>query len=214
MMETTPAQDRPSPGTDPAEPTFPRLLARRARQTPDGIALQEKRYGIWQPLTWRDYHRRVTDFAHGLASLGVVRGHVVAVIGDNRPEWLITELAAQSLGAAVVGVYPTGIGEEVTHVLNLARVRVAVAEDQEQVDKLIALKADLPDLETVVYYDPRGLSGYTQPYLREFTDVEEAGRSWGAEHPGFLDERVDAASPDDTAVICTTSGTTAQPKLA
>ncbi len=194
--------------------TFPRLLRGLAEHRPRGVALQEKRYGIWQPITWAEYQRRVHDFAHGLADLGVRRGEVVAVLGDNRPEWLITELAAQCLGAAVVGVYPTSIGEEIVHILSLARVRVVIAEDQEQVDKLIRLAAQLPHLEAVVYYDPHGLEQYDQPYLRKFIDVESAGRRHGESHAGWLDQQIDQGQSDDVAVICTTSGTTARPKLA
>ncbi len=209
-LERATGQDTRAPVAD----TFPRLLARHAARRPDDVALQEKRYGIWQPMTWREYHRRVRDFAHGLAALGVRPGEVVAVLGDNRPEWLITELAAQSTGAAVVGVYPTCIGEEIRHVLTVAGVRVVIAEDQEQVDKIIRLKDQLPGVLAVVYYDPRGLRHYTEPYLYEFTAVEELGRRWAAEHPGWLDERVAAGRSGDVAVICTTSGTTSQPKLA
>jgi len=194
--------------------TFPRLLRKLAAERPDDVALQEKLYGIWQPITWREYAQRVEDFAHGLAELGVGRGQVVAVIGDNRPEWLIAELAAQSIGASVVGVYPTSIGEEVVHILTFAEVRVVVAEDQEQVDKVIRLKDRLPSVETVVYYEPHGLEHYREPYLREFTEVEASGRRWGEANPGWLDVRVDASSPEDVAIICTTSGTTAKPKLA
>lgn len=97
--------------------TFPQLLARLATERPDEVALQEKRYGIWVPMTWSSYDARVRDFAHGLAALGVERGQVVAVLGDNRPEWLIAELAAQTLGAAVVGIFPTSINEELRHIL-------------------------------------------------------------------------------------------------
>ncbi|MEJ3742739.1 AMP-binding protein [Actinomycetes bacterium KLBMP 9797] len=194
--------------------TFPRLLAQHAAQQPHAVALQEKRYGIWQPVTWAQYARRVHDFAYGLAELGVQRGEVVAVLGDNRPEWLITELAAQCLGACVVGVYPTSIGDEVRHVLDTAEVGVVVAEDQEQVDKLIRLKDALPKLTTIVYYDPRGLTGYPQPYLATFGDVEAAGAQARARDPRRLDAEIAQGDPADTAVICTTSGTTARPKLA
>jgi long-chain acyl-CoA synthetase len=194
--------------------TFPGLLAGLAAARPRAIALQEKRYGIWQPLTWAEYAARVRDFAHGLAALGVRRGEVVGVIGDNRPEWLIAELAAQCLGAAVVGVYPTSVGDEVLHVLSLAEVRVVVAQDQEQVDKVIHIKHALPRLEHVVYYDPHGLEQYAQPFLARFTDVEDTGRRDAAARPGWLDAEIAAGSPADAAVICTTSGTTAQPKLA
>ncbi len=214
-----------------ADQTFPRLLRALAASHPTQTALQEKRYGIWQPMSWQVYAARVTDFAHGLAALGVERGDVVAVLGDNRPEWLIAELGAQSIGAAVVGIYPTSIGEELLHILTLARVKVVVAEDQEQVDKLIKLRedaasgaatapgtagADMPPLllETVIFYDPHGLEQYTEPFLRDFTAVETLGREWGAEHPGWLDEHVARGTSEDIAVICTTSGTTSRPKLA
>jgi long-chain acyl-CoA synthetase len=194
--------------------TFPQRLRELAQRHPDGVALQEKRYGIWQPIAWAGYLRRVRDFGHGLAELGVARGEVVAVLGDNRPEWLITELAAQCLGVAVVGIYPTSIGEEIIHILSVARVRIVVAEDQEQVDKLIRLIDQLPQLETVIYYDPHGLEQYRQPYLKKFTDVESSGRRHGEGRPGWLDEQIDQGRSEDVAVICTTSGTTARPKLA
>ncbi|MBK7273363.1 MAG: AMP-binding protein [Actinomycetales bacterium] len=217
-----------------SDATFPKLLRGLATKNPDQTALQEKRYGIWQPMTWSTYAARVQDFAHGLAALGVERGQIVAVLGDNRPEWLIAELAAQSIGAAVVGIYPTSIGEELLHILTLARVKVVVAEDQEQVDKLLKLRAeaaaaavdpsaatsapfaDMPPLlvDTVVFYDPHGLEQYTDECLRDFTAVEALGREWGATHPGWLDEQVARGTSSDIAVICTTSGTTSRPKLA
>ncbi len=197
-----------------ASDTFPKLLAGLASRHPDRAALQEKRYGIWQATTWARYHERVRDLAHGLADLGVEPGEVVAVLGDNRPEWLIAELAAQSLGACVVGVYPTSVGDEVRHILEDARVRVAVAEDQEQADKVIGLWDALPALATLIVYDPRGLERYDQPYLAHFCDVEARGREVEQSRPGWLDDQIAAGSGDDVAIICTTSGTTGRPKLA
>lgn len=194
--------------------TFPRLLDRLAAERPDAVALQEKRYGVWQPITFAEYRDRVRDFAHGLAELGVTAGDLVGVLGDNRPEWLIAELAAQSIGAAVVGIYPTSVGEEIVHILTQGGVEVVVAEDQEQVDKLLGLRDELPLLRAVVYYDPRGLEHYEEPLLREFTTVESDGRAAGATRGNWLDEQVAAGRPDDVAVICTTSGTTSRPKLA
>ncbi len=193
--------------------TFPGLLFARAAEHPRATAMQEKRYGVWQPLTWAQYARQVRELAHGLVTLGIGRGDVVAVLGDNRPEWLITELAVQCLGGAVMGVYPGSAGDEILHVLSVAEVRVVVAEDQEQVDKLIRLKDQLPKLTTIVYYDPRGLAGYPQPYLERFTDIEAAGAEEAKARPAWLDERLAMVRPDDTAVICTTSGGTARPKL-
>ncbi|SLM98872.1 AMP-binding protein [Brevibacterium yomogidense] len=206
--------DRPAHGITH---TMPQLLERLAAQRPDQIALQEKRYGIWMPMTWKVYRERVRDFAHGLAGLGVQRGDVVAVLGDNRPEWLIAELAAQSLGAAVVGIYPTSIGTELTHVLAVSRARVVVAEDQEQVDKLLAMDAESADgvlVEHIVFYDPHGLEQYDHPMLREFTAVEDAGREYAKGRDGWLDDEIARSEPESLAVICTTSGTTSKPKLA
>jgi long-chain acyl-CoA synthetase len=139
------------------EHTLPRRLVELAAARPDEIALQEKRYGIWHPTPWTAYAARVRDFAGGLATLGVGRGDAVGVLGDNRPEWLIAELAAHCLGAAVVGLDPASAGDQVAALLELAAVRVVVAEDQEQVDKLAELRARLPRLARVVYYDPHGL---------------------------------------------------------
>jgi long-chain acyl-CoA synthetase len=223
VADTT-VRDRSAAGvedTPSAQSTFPRLLRDLARQRPDDVAMQEKRYGIWQPLTWSAYLDRVRDFAHGLASLGVQRGEIIAVLGDNRPEWLIAELAAQSIGASVVGIYPTSIGEELRHILATSRARVVVAEDQEQVDKLLRLRdewdvqaGDEPLLvEHVVFYDPHGLEQYDDPWLLDFTDLEARGREWGEGRQGWFDAQVDQTAPDDIAIICTTSGTTSKPKL-
>src|SRR5690606_37709264 len=201
--------------------TFPRLLLELAATRPDDVAMQEKQYGIWQPITWSGYAERVANTANGLAGLGVERGEIIAVLGDNRPEWLIAELAAQSIGAAVVGIYPTSIGEELRHILTTSRARVVVAEDQEQVDKLLRLRDEWDRqageepllVERVVFYDPHGLEQYDDPWLLDFTDLEARGREWGEGHPGWFDEQVDRTTPDDIAVICTTSGTTSKPKL-
>jgi long-chain acyl-CoA synthetase len=197
--------------------TFPKLLAEHAERFGDSrAALREKRYGIWQTITWAEWARRVRRFAQGLASMGYQRGEPLAILGDNRPEWVIAELAAQSLGGMSVGLYPDGVLEEVEHVIEHARVRFVVAEDQEQVDKLIALReaGRLETVERIVYYDPRGLEHYDAAELVHFPDVEQAGEGFEREHPGWFDEQVAGVAPTDTAILCTTSGTTAKPKLA
>lgn len=194
--------------------TFPRLLVHQARTRPHAVALQEKRYGIWQTIDFATYRDRVEHLAHGLSDLGVAADDLVAVLGDNRPEWLLTELAVQTIGAAVVGIYPTSVGTEIVHVLTAGEVAVVVAEDQEQVDKLLGLADQLPRLTHVVFYDPHGLEAYDDDMLLEFTAVEKAGARRAADRPDWFDERVAAASPDDVAIICTTSGTTSKPKLA
>jgi len=200
---------------DTAAVTLPKLLMSAPdRYGQDRVALQEKHYGIWQPVSWAAYRARVRDFAHGLAALGVEPGRIVAVLGDNRPEWLITELAAQSIGAAVIGIYPTSVGDEIVHILQQAQAAIVVAEDQEQVDKLIGLRERVPHLTTIVYYDPHGLEAYDEPELALFTDVEAAGREHARSKPDWLDQQIAAGRADDVALVCTTSGTTSRPKLA
>ena len=196
--------------------TFPKLLAGLAAAQPRRRALQEKRFGIWQAMTWQEYDGAVRRFAQGLASLGFRRGDVLAILGDNRPEWVISELAAHALGGISVGLYPDGVIDEVEHVLDHARVRFVVAEDQEQVDKLIALRdrGRIGSVERIVYYDPHGLEHYEREDLVSFTDVEQLGTEFEHEHPGWIDGEIEQGHASDVAVLCTTSGTTGKPKLA
>jgi long-chain acyl-CoA synthetase len=197
-----------------ADRTLPQRLAELAQLRPDAVALQEKRYGIWHPISWAAYHASVGALAHGLAARGVRRGDVVAIVGDNRPEWLITELAVQCLGAAVVGIYPTSTGDEIQHILELAGVRVVVAEDQEQVDKLLALRP-VPSggLAHILYCDPRGLEHYRDERLAELVDVAEDGRRDAEARPGWLRGEIAAGAASDCAVICATAAT-GRPRLA
>ena len=193
--------------------TFPRLLREHAAKHPGRHALREKRYGIWQPISWVQYEQRVRRFAEGLATLGFERGETIALLGDNRPEWVIAQLAAQALGGSSLGLYPDGGIEEVAHVLTQGQVRFVLAADQEQVDKLVELmqRGAIGAVEQVIYYDARGLGGYAQPYLIEFADVERGG---GERAPGWWEEQVSQGRTEDVAILCTTSGTTGKPKLA
>jgi len=192
--------------------TFPRLLARNARQWGDRVALREKEFGIWQAFTWRQYHDRVRDFSLGLTALGVGRGDRVAIIGDNRPEWVWSELAAQGAGAASVGLYQDSNVTEVAFVIDHCDASVVVAEDQEQVDKILDMLDKLPQVRHVVYTDPRGLRTYDHPALLSFEAVEERGRALAAERPGLWAEHLAQGSVDDVAIISYTSGTTGHPK--
>src|SRR5262249_23658406 len=180
--------------------TLPRLLLRNAREFADRPALREKDRGIWQTWTWRQYHDHVRDFALGLADLGFRRGHRLSVIGDNRPRLYAAQVAAQCLGGIPVPVYQDSIARELAYVWNPADVSVIVAEDQEQVDKVMALKAELPALRLVVYDDPRGMLHYTDEWLVPFTEVQERGRRFAADHPEVFEAEIDRGSPDDLAM--------------
>jgi long-chain acyl-CoA synthetase len=192
--------------------TLPRLLQRNARELGARPAMREKDRGIWQTWDWRQYHDQVRDLALGLASLGFRRGDRLSVIGDNRPRLYWAQVAAQSLGGVSVPVYQDSIARELAYVWNHAEVSVIVAEDQEQVDKVAALRDELPALRLVVYDDPRGMTGYRHDWLKSFEDVQEAGRKFGVEHPGFFENQVELGRAEDVAVISYTSGTTGNPK--
>src|SRR5215471_12873956 len=192
--------------------TLPRLLLRNAREFADRPAIREKDRGIWQTWTWRQYHDQVRDFALGLAALGFRRGDRLSIIGDNRPRLYAAQLAAQALGGLSVAVYQDSIAKELAYVWNHAEVSMIVAEDQEQVDKILALRAELPALRVVIFDDPRGLTRYRHDWLQSYSDVQEAGRKFGTAHPGYFEAEVDKGKADDVAVICYTSGTTGHPK--
>src|SRR3954466_904152 len=137
--------------------TLPQLLRRNAQTTPDRPAMREKNLGIWQPYSWRQYWDEVRDFALGLAAQGFGRGDKLSVIGENRPRLYFAQLAAMSLGGIAVPVYQDAIASQLAYVLEHAEISVIVAEDQEQVDKILALREDLPHLKRLVYDDARGL---------------------------------------------------------
>ena len=192
--------------------TLPRLLLRNARELAERPAIREKDRGIWQTWTWRQYEDQVRDFALGLASLGLRRGDRLSVIGDNRPRLYAAQLAVQCLGGVSVAVYQDSIAKELAYVWNHAEVSVIVAEDQEQVDKVVGLRPELPALRLVIYDDPRGMTGYRHDWLKSYQDVQEAGRKFGAEHPGYFEAEIDKGKADDVAIVCYTSGTTGHPK--
>ncbi|MEI7769056.1 MAG: long-chain fatty acid--CoA ligase [Chloroflexales bacterium] len=197
-----------------AEEILPRLLMRNAEIIGAKVALREKEFGIWQTVTWGQFADHVRAFAMGLRALGLARGDSIAIIGDNRPEWLYAELAAQAIGAVSVGVYQDSAPEEVRYILHATEARVIIAEDQEQVDKILELWPDLSGVLKVIYYEPKGLRNYREPFLSTFAATEDLGRDFDQQHPGLFDRELALGRPEDVAVLITTSGTTGKPKLA
>ncbi|PLX73989.1 MAG: long-chain fatty acid--CoA ligase, partial [Desulfuromonas sp.] len=194
--------------------TFPKLLAYNAAHWPGQIALREKAFGIWKELTWRDYHQLVRNIALGLSELGIGRGDAAGIIGDNRPEWIAGEIAVHALGGMIFGIYQDSLNEEVTYLINYAGARVIVAEDEEQVDKVLQITADCPCVEHIIYSDPRGMRKYDDPRLLSLEELVGKGAARHAADPTAYERMVAVGKGEDIAILCPTSGTTSKPKLA
>ena len=160
----------------PDTSTLPKLLLRNARQIGADPAMREKERGIWKTKSWSDAAAYLRDLSLGLKALGFGRGGKLSVVGDNRPALYLSQLAAQALGGVAIPVYQDAIATELVYVLNHAEVSVIVAEDQEQVDKILSLRAELPSLKWIIYEDPRGLAGSREPMLKSLEQVLELGR--------------------------------------
>ena len=184
-----------------------------ARRSPQGVALRDKQLGIWREITFEQYWESALTVAHGLLALGIEAGDRVAVHSENRPEWVVTDVASVAVRAASMGLYPTNPAPEVQYLLADSGARVLIAEDQEQVDKALSVKGDLPDLEHIIYIEPRGIRHlYDDPMLMSWPDFLELGRRHRETHPSAVAELMAAAEPDDLATLVYTSGTTGPPK--
>jgi long-chain acyl-CoA synthetase len=192
--------------------TFPRLMLDHAAQRPAAAALRVKEYGIWQTTSWAALAAEVRQLACGLGEAGVRRADHVVVIGENRPRLYATMLACQALGAVPVPLYQDAASAEFVFPINNAEVRHAIVEDQEQVDKLIEIRAQCPQIARIWYDDPRGLRNYGEPGLASLDSLLEAGAAHDKTNPAFFDEQVAQVQPQDVAAMFFTSGTTGNPK--
>jgi len=193
--------------------TIASMVRERARTTPGRVAMREKHLGVWQEVSWASYWDTVVTVGHALLALGVEPGDRVAVHAENRREWLYTDVAALAVRAMTVGLYPTNPPAEVEYLLSHSGAKVLIAEDQEQVDKALAVIDECPDLERIVYIEPRGIRfHYTHPKLLAWSDLLALGAQHRTAHPSAVEERMGAASLDDVATLIYTSGTTGPPK--
>lgn len=192
--------------------TFPALLLHHARVRGHRPAIREKDLGIWQTLTWSEVAYEVRRVAAALVNLGVAPGHHVAVVGENRPRLYMAMMAAQWVGAIPVPLYQDAVADEMAYVLQDAEVGVVVVEDQEQVDKMLEVSGRCPALRRIVYDDPRGLRHYADARLQSWDALLAQGDVRLQQDPGAIDALTAAISPDDTAAMFYTSGTTGKPK--
>ncbi len=200
-----------------APPTTTTTIATRVRDhalsRPHEVALREKELGVWREVTWSEYWETVLDAAHGLLALGVEPGDRVAIQSDNRREWLYTDVASVAVRATTMGLYPTNPPAEVRYLMSDSGARVLIAEDQEQVDKALAVADDLLALERIVYIEPRGVRGrYDDERLLWWRDLLELGRAHRRADTAAVEQRMAAARPEDIATLIYTSGTTGPPK--
>ena len=194
------------------ENTLPGLFLERVKNFGDRIALRRKDLGIWKKITWSSYYDHVKWASMALVSFGLKPKDVVAVLSENREEWLYTLLGCQSAGGICTGVYPTNPPFEVKYVLGHSDARFCIVEDQEQADKVLEVKDDLPKLEKLIIIDPKGMRKYKESLLMTYEELEEIGKKYTEEHPNLFLENIKKLDENSVAVMIYTSGTTGPPK--
>ena len=194
--------------------TFPKILRHNAKNWPSDISMREKEFGIWNEFTWQDYENRVKWLSLALRKLGVQPKDAIALLGDNRPEWVWGEISAHAMGCYSIGIFQDSLHEEVVYLLNKSNATVVIAEDEEQCDKLMELGDEIPDVKFIVYCDPRGMRKYDDKRLISIEDIYQQGQEIDKKFPDLYNAYVDSTHADETAIYCTTSGTTSKPKIA
>jgi long-chain acyl-CoA synthetase len=192
--------------------TFPHLFFQQVNTQRDRIALRRKEFGIWNRITWDEYGKRVRQTAAGLIHAGLQAGDRVAILGDNRPEWLVCHLATMAIGCVTCGVYSTNAAEQVAYVVGHSESKLLFVENEEQVDKVLQIYPDLEQLQQVVVWDPKGLWGFTHKGIMYYDEFLEQGDAYLRDYPTCVTGRMDAIDPQDTAMMIYTSGTTGRPK--
>ena len=190
---------------------FPTLFFEQAERLKDRIALRHKDFGIWHRISWREYAAGVREVAAGLISLGVGHGDRVAILGENRPEWLICDLAVMTIGGVTCGIYTTSAPEEVAYIVGHSESKVIFIENEEQVDKILQILPEV-NLEKVIVWDDKGLWGFSQEKISFYQDFLKDSQEYLKNNPRCVEERLGSVRSDDTAMIIYTSGTTGRPK--
>ena len=193
--------------------TLAQMLRERARSTPERVAIRQKDFGVWKPLTWASYYQRASHFGLGLHTLGMGAGGHVGVLSENRTEWVLAQMGAALIGAVAVGVYPTSPSTEVAYVVEHADVQIIVCEDQEQTDKVLQARSRLPHLRKIVVIETKGLRSFTpeeRQFIVTFDEVEKAGAALGSN--AVIDSALAGQQLSDIGLMIYTSGSTGAPK--
>ncbi len=192
--------------------TIPKLIKGNRERWTQRNAMAMKNFGVWQRYSWQEYYDKVKYFSLGLLSLGMEPGDVVCIIGDNEPEWFWGEFATQAAQGIVTGIFVDSIPSEVKYIAEQSGAKFAIVNDQEQSDKFLEIKEELPKLKKVIYWDPKGLRNYDDPILTPFTDVIKMGREYEQTHQGLFEQNIEQGKGSDIAFLYYTSGTTGLPK--
>ncbi len=214
-LRTEPAPSESAAGpavTVHGQDTLPRLFRHVVRERGDRVAMREKDLGIWRGISWREYGEQAKRVGLGLVALGLRPRDVVSIIADNMPEWLFTDLGVMSVAGIPNGIYTTDSPSQVEYIVNDSGTRFFFAENEEQLDKVLAVRARCQELVKIFVYDMEGLHGFSDPQVMPFEALLELGGRYDREHPGAFDRMVDIARPEDLAILVYTSGTTGPPK--
>ena len=176
------------------------------------IAMRKKEFGYWGAYTWSDIYEKVKHFSLGLICLGLKPGDKLTIIGDNDPQWFWAEYATQAMHGIPVGMFADSNAEEVKYILKHSGSQFVAVNDQEQVDKVLEVQGELPQLQKIIYWDPKGLHYYDNPLLAYFDDVALQGKEYEQSHPGSFEHNIETTSPSDVGLITYTSGTTGYQK--
>ena len=199
-------------GTVRGQDTLPRLFRQVVRERGERVAMREKHLGIWRAITWREYGERVRHVALGLVALGLRPRDVVSIVADNRPEWLYTDMGTLCAGGITNGIYITDSPGQVEFIVDDSGTRFFFAENEEQLDKILEVRARCPQLAKIIVYDMDGLHAFQDEQVLSFAELLERGARYDREHPGAFDPLVEIARPEDLAILVYTSGTTGPPK--
>ena len=199
-------------GTVRGQDTLPRLFRQVVRERGERVAMREKHLGIWRAITWREYGERVRHVALGLVALGLRPRDVVSIVADNRPEWLYTDMGTLCAGGITNGIYTTDSPRQVEFIVDDSGTRFFFAENEEQLDKILEVRARCPQLVKIIVYDMDGLHAFQDEQVLSFAELLERGARYDREHPGAFDPLVEIARPEDLAILVYTSGTTGPPK--